>query len=31
MLDKREQLKIRYGWGFDKEKNNYYLHVAKAF
>jgi len=30
MLGKLEQLKIRDGWGFDKDKNNYYLHVAEA-
>ncbi|MEO9870711.1 BamA/TamA family outer membrane protein [Ekhidna sp.] len=31
LLDKREDLNIRFDWGFGQNTNNYYLNIAEAF
>ncbi len=31
LLDKRENLNLRFDWGFAKGNNNYYLNIAEAF
>lgn len=31
LLDKRENLNLRFDWGFAKGTNNYYLNIAEAF
>jgi hypothetical protein len=31
LLDRRENLNLRFDWGFGEEVNNYYFNIAEAF